>query len=122
MVVQPQDAPRPLDSSSAERVWSFGAGLFLRSHCSASARAVVAQLRQPGTLFRVRSMTTISITAEASAAIDGAFPGDWRNEIRLDGKGGYLLTLPEGMIALLEAIRGAGESYSDTIIRISKGD
>jgi hypothetical protein len=50
-------------------------------------------------------MTTISITAEASAAIEAAFPGDWRNEIRLDGKGGYLLTLPEGMIALLEAIR-----------------
>ena len=83
---------------------------------------MAAQLRQLGTLFRARSMTTISITAEASAAIEAAFPGDWRNEIRLDGKGGYLLTLPEGMIALLEVIRGPGESYSDAIIRISKGD
>jgi hypothetical protein len=69
-------------------------GFLLPSHCCALARAVAAQLRQPGTLFRVRSMTTISITAEASAAIEAAFPGDWRNEIRLDGKGGYLLTLP----------------------------
>jgi hypothetical protein len=67
-------------------------------------------------------MTTISITAEASAAIEAAFPGDWRNEIRLDGKGGYVLTLPEGMIALLDAIRSPGESYSDAIIRIAKGD
>ena len=66
-------------------------------------------------------MTTILITAEACDAIEAAFPGDWRNEIRLDGKGGYLLTLPEGMIALLEAIRGPGESHSDAIIQIAKG-
>jgi hypothetical protein len=95
-------------------------GAFLLSNpCCALARAVVvAQLRQLGSLFRARTMTTISITAEAYAAIEAAFPGDWRNEIRLDGEGGYLLTLPEGMIALLEAVRGPGESHSDAIIRI----
>jgi hypothetical protein len=66
-------------------------------------------------------MTTISITAEASAAIKSAFPGDWRNEIHPDGKGGYLISLPDGMIDLLGAIQGPGESYSDVILRLANG-
>ena len=52
---------------------------------------------------------TIPITAEAFAAIRAAFSGDWSSDIRPDGKGGYLLTLPEGMVDLLEGIRGPGE-------------
>jgi hypothetical protein len=70
---------------------------------------------------RIRPMTTISITAEAFAAIEAAFPGDWRTDIRPDGKGGYLLTLPDGMIDLLKTIRSPSESYSDVIIRIARG-
>ena len=66
-------------------------------------------------------MTTISITAEALAAIEAAFPGDWRGEVRPNDKGGYLLTLPDGMIDLLRAIRDPSESYSDAIIRIARG-
>ena len=63
---------------------------------------------------------TIPITAGAFAAIRAAFSGDWSSDIRPDGKGGYLLTLPEGMVDLLKAIGGPGESFSDTIIRIAK--
>ena len=65
-------------------------------------------------------MTTISITAEALAAIEAAFPGDWRKEVRPDDKGGYLLTLPDGMIDLLKTIRSPSESYSEVIIRIAR--
>ena len=62
---------------------------------------------------------TIPITAEAFAAIRAAFSGDWSSDVRPDGKGGYLLTLPDGMVDLLEAIRGPGKSYSEAIIRIT---
>ena len=62
---------------------------------------------------------TIPITVEAFAAIRAAFSGDWSSDIRPDEKGGYLLTLPQGMVDLLEAIRRPGESYSDAIIRIA---
>lgn len=65
-------------------------------------------------------MTTISINAEAFAAIETAFPGDWSAEIRADEKGGYLLTLPDGAINLLEAIHGPAESYSDAILRLAR--
>jgi hypothetical protein len=65
-------------------------------------------------------MTTISITAAASAAIEAAFPGDWSAEVRPDGKDGYLLTLPDGMIDLLSALRAPGDSYSDVILRLAK--
>jgi hypothetical protein len=66
-------------------------------------------------------MTTISITAEAYAAIEAAFPGDWSAEVRPDGKGGYLFTLPDGMFGLLRALLGPGESYSDVILRLARG-
>ena len=39
-----------------------------------------------------------------------------------DGKGGYLVVLPHGVIDRLKAMRGAGESYSDVILRIAKGE
>ena len=66
-------------------------------------------------------MMTISITAEACVAIKATFAGDWSADIRPDGKGGYLLTLPDGMIDLLEATRSLGDSYSDVLIRLARG-
>jgi hypothetical protein len=62
-------------------------------------------------------MMTISIDAEAFAAVETAFPGDWSAEIRPDGECGYLFTLPDGAIDLLTAIRGPTDSYSDAILR-----
>jgi hypothetical protein len=111
---------RHLPPSVWPRARGFGAGLF------ASEPPLRFGVRGGGSTtparhsVRVRSMMTISITTEASAAIEAAFPGDWRNEIRPDGKGGYLLTLPEGMIDLPEAIRTRRESYSDVILRLAK--
>ncbi len=66
-------------------------------------------------------MMTISITAEAGTAIETAFSGDWSADIRPDDKGGYLLTLPDGVIDLLDRTRRPGESYSDAIIRLASG-
>jgi hypothetical protein len=63
---------------------------------------------------------TISITAEAGAAIETAVSGDWNADIRPDDKGGYLLELPDGVIGLLETIQRPGETYSD-VIRIASG-
>lgn len=65
-------------------------------------------------------MTTISITAEASNAIKAAVPGDWSGEVRTDGKDGYLLTLPDGMIDLLKGLRGPGETYSDVFLQLAR--
>ncbi len=69
----------------------------------------------------MRAMTTIPITSEAWAAIKATFAGDWSADIRPDGKGEYLLTLPDSMIDLLEATRSLGESYSDVLIRLARG-
>jgi hypothetical protein len=66
-------------------------------------------------------MVTISITAEAFAVIEATLPKRQRGEPRPDGKGGVLVVLPHGVIDRLKAMRGAGESYSDVILRIAKG-
>jgi hypothetical protein len=39
-----------------------------------------------------------------------------------DGKGGLLVVLPRDVLDRLKAILGAGESYSDVILWIAKGD
>ena len=65
-------------------------------------------------------MTIISINAKAFAGIETAFPGDWRADIRPDGKGAYWLRLPDGAIDLLTAIRGPEDSYSDAILRLAR--
>jgi len=52
--------------------------------------------------------------------METAFPGDWSADIGPDGKGGYLLTLPDSMIDLLKTVRGPAESYSDAILRLAK--
>jgi hypothetical protein len=41
---------------------------------------------------------------------------------RPDGKGGYLVTLPRGVLDRLKALRGPGESYSDVILRVAMAD
>ncbi len=66
-------------------------------------------------------MVTISITGEAFAAIEATLPNGTQGEARPDGKGGYAIVLPHGVLNRLKAMRGAGESYSDVILRIAKG-
>jgi hypothetical protein len=38
-----------------------------------------------------------------------------------DAKGGYLVTLPHGVVDRLKHLRGPGESYSDMIARVARG-
>lgn len=42
-------------------------------------------------------------------------------EARQDGKGGYLVTLPHGVIDRLGAMRAPGQSHSDVITRVARG-
>jgi hypothetical protein len=64
---------------------------------------------------------TISITAEAFAAIEATLPKGTRGEPRADGKGGVLVVLSREVLDRLRVMRGAGESYSDVILRIAQG-
>lgn len=64
-------------------------------------------------------MVTISITAEAIAAIAGTLPSERVADRRPDGKGGYFITLPHGVVDRLKALRGPGESYSDVILALA---
>ena len=69
----------------------------------------------------VSRMVTISITAEAFAAIEAMPPRGTKGVPRLDGKGRHLIVLPHGTFDRLKAMRLADESYSDVILRIAKG-
>jgi len=42
--------------------------------------------------------------------------------VRQHGSGGFYVTLPHSVIDGFAAMRGSGESYSDVIIRVAKGD
>jgi hypothetical protein len=53
-------------------------------------------------------MVTISITAEAFGAIEATLPHGMKGEPRLDGKGGYIVVLPDAVIKRLKAMRLAG--------------
>jgi hypothetical protein len=53
-------------------------------------------------------VVTISITAEALAAIEATLPDGREAERRPDGKGGYFITLPHGVVDRLKAMRGPG--------------
>ena len=64
-------------------------------------------------------MVTISITAEAFAAIEATLPRGTKGEPRLDGKGRHLIVLPHGTFDRLKAMRLADESYSDVILRLA---
>ena len=63
----------------------------------------------------ISRMVTISITAEAFAAIEATFAKGSKADARPDGKGGYLIVLPHAVLDRLKAMRHAGESYSDVI-------
>jgi hypothetical protein len=64
---------------------------------------------------------TISITADAFAAIAATLPSGSKADVRPDGKGGYLVTLDRHVVDRLAAMRGPGESYSDVITRVVRG-
>jgi hypothetical protein len=51
-----------------------------------------------------------SVTADAFAAIEATLPEGSEADGRPDGKGGYLVTLPHGVIDRLKAIRGPARS------------
>jgi hypothetical protein len=63
-------------------------------------------------------MVSISITAEAYEAITGRLP----DPSKRDDRGGYALVIDRKTIDQLTAVRGPGESFSDVIIRLAKGD
>ena len=66
-------------------------------------------------------MVTITITAEAFAAIAGTLVEGSKADARPDGKGGYLIVLSHAILDRLKTMRGPGESYSDVIIAMAKG-
>jgi hypothetical protein len=72
--------------------------------------------------FVLLPLVTISINATADRRDRATLPERSMAEARQDGRGGYLLTLPRGVLNRLKAIRAPGESYSDVIIRIARGD
>ena len=66
-------------------------------------------------------MVTISITADAYAAIEKTLPkGAEAWPAQPDGRGGVRLTLDRKTLDRLTALRGPGESYSDVILRLAK--
>jgi hypothetical protein len=66
-----------------------------------------------------RRLVTISISAEALAAIAATLPEGREAERRPDGKGGFFITLPHDVLNKLNYVRGPGESYSDVILRLA---
>jgi len=62
-------------------------------------------------------MVTISISPEALAAIAATLPDGREAERRPDGRGGYFITLPHGVVDRLAYLREPGQSYSDVISR-----
>jgi hypothetical protein len=65
------------------------------------------------------SVVTISISAEALAAIEATLPEGREAERRPDGKGSFFITLPHDALNKLNYVRGPGESYSDVIVRLA---
>ena len=69
----------------------------------------------------IDGVVTISISAEALAAIAATLANDREAERRPDGKGAYFVTLPRDVLDKLNYLRAPGESYSDLIIRVARG-
>jgi hypothetical protein len=63
-------------------------------------------------------MVTISISVEAFQAIAGVPPDP---SLR-DDRGGYRFHVDRETLDQLAAARGPGESYSDVILRLAKGE
>jgi predicted CopG family antitoxin len=66
-------------------------------------------------------MVTITISAEAYRAITASVPEGSYTVLR-DNRGGYAITLDRMVLDHLTAMRAPGESYSDVILRLTKGD
>jgi hypothetical protein len=67
-------------------------------------------------------MIRIVITPAAYAAIAGMLPGDVGVERARAENGDWFIWLEPGILAKLKALRGPGESYSDVILRVAKGE
>jgi hypothetical protein len=65
-------------------------------------------------------VVTISISAEAFTAIAATLPDDREADRRRDGKGGYFITLPHGVVDRLNYLREPSQSFSDVILRLAK--
>ena len=65
-------------------------------------------------------MVRIAISPEAFDAIAATLPlGSIGYENAVDDRGNRLIWLPPDAIAKLKALRAAGESYSDVILRLA---
>ena len=49
-------------------------------------------------------------------------PEDREADRHPDGKGGYRITLPHDVLNKLNYVREIGETYSDVILRLAKGE
>jgi hypothetical protein len=67
-------------------------------------------------------VVTISISAEALAAIAATLPEGREADRRPDGKRGYFITLPHGVVDRLNYLRESSESYSDVILRLAESE
>ncbi len=67
-------------------------------------------------------MIRISISPAAYAAIAPTLPGGVGVEAQRARNGDYFVWLDPAVVNRLAAMRGPGESYSDFIIRLAKGD
>ena len=67
-------------------------------------------------------MVTITISAEAFAAIAGTLVEGSKGDARPDGNGGYLIVLSHAILDRLKTMRGPGESYSDVILRLVESE
>jgi hypothetical protein len=63
-----------------------------------------------------------AITPAAFEAIAAALPGNVGFENKRDVNGDWFIWLEPGILAKLKALRGPGESYSDVILRVAKGE
>ena len=67
-------------------------------------------------------MVTISISGEAFAAIESTLPDGRQADRRPDDKGGYFITLPQGVVDRLNYLREPSQSYSEVILRLAKAE
>jgi hypothetical protein len=67
-------------------------------------------------------MIRLAISPAAYAAIAATLPGSVGVEPHRAPNGDYFVWLDPAVVNRLAAMRGSGESYSDVIVRLAKGD
>jgi hypothetical protein len=68
-------------------------------------------------------MVTISISLAAYEAVTATLPeGDVAQAPQIDERGGVRFVVDHKTLDRLTALRGPGESYSDVILRMAKGN